>query len=225
MREPVLDRREPPVRPPAASPARSGKHHSPPQMPRDGRRSSSTAPPGAGPARSLRLCGSSRRARCAGQLRRCDPSSRADARAATGQRSQSACARVQMTRAEIHHPLRVRFDLPLRQLAFRERPQLGLVCDAEIAREHALDVAVEDRGALADRRTRRSPPPSNARLRAARRSRPRAREARRGGDLLRRAMQVARTRVVTEAAPERSTCRRSRAQASAHRGSGAMKRS
>ncbi len=86
----------------------------------------------------------------------------------------------------------------------RSRACLGEVAlEGEDAREHALDVAVEDRDPLAeaergDRRGGRAADAGQLRQRRARR---RELAAVLGDDDLRAAMQVARPRVVAEAAP------------------------
>ena len=112
--------------------------------------------------------------------------------------------------AEIHQPLRVRIEIAARQQRLGERPerafdsgQSGPAVDAAPAREHALHVAVEDRGAHAerehrDRRGRRSTDAGQFRPSVGGLGEPPAEIVR--DDACRR-MEVARAGVVAEPAP------------------------
>ena len=117
--------------------------------------------------------------------------------------------------AQVHQSLRVgghaAGQVVLGQQAFGPRPQRALVAgfaqvvvDAEGARQHALDVAVQDGGALAEaeRRDGRRRRAADARQRGqlGRRARKRAAKARH--HLTRAAVQVARTRVIAQPAPQ-----------------------
>src|SRR5229473_800931 len=114
-------------------------------------------------------------------------------------------------RAEIHQRLRIDANVVLGKQAFCEPPQLRFdftlawpAFDAVAAREHALDVAVKNRGAAAegerrDRRGGRAPDAGNllglvCRIRES--------AAVFGNDFSSGPMQVARAGVVAEAAPE-----------------------
>ena len=113
-------------------------------------------------------------------------------------------------RAEIHDGLRVLRDALARRAFVRERPQLLSTAlarksfDAEIARQHALDVAIENRMSLPHATARGSRRRSSGRCRAAPHCFERARKlaAVLGDDQLRGAVQIARTRVVAEPGPQ-----------------------
>ena len=157
----------------------SGRLHSPPQMPSGGTLleqdlAAALDQQHAHGALRQRLRGPRRR-----QLRRCGARCARRNPRAPGHTSQRGRVRVQTRRAEVHQRLRVRLDVACRQQRFRDastaaprpsarRESLSI---AAMAREHALDVAVEDRAALAerergDRRRRRA---ADARQRGERR--------------------------------------------------------
>ena len=113
--------------------------------------------------------------------------------------------------AEIHDRLRVFGNAAGRRAGLRQRPQLlearrriGRLLDEENAREHAFDVAVEDRVALSTReredRARGRAPDPGQRDQLCERLRQSA--AVKVQDFLRRAVKISRPGVVAEARPE-----------------------
>ena len=172
---------------------------------------------GSSPARSI---SSTRTARCGSALRGRGAGSSATRSVAArdairGDRTLAAARRAcacTPSRRDPSAPACTRSMSVARQQRFGDRPQrrldlrrAGIALDAAMAREHALHVAVEDRARARRTRTRRSPPPSSGRCRAASRASPHRAETRRHARAtiaLRRRVQMMRAAVVAEAAPE-----------------------
>ena len=161
----------------SASTASSGRLHSPPQMPAAGRFSNRIV------ARALdhqhahralrqRLSRPRRRQLVDAPVAARDAIARD--RAVVAARRASRAHR----RAEIHHAPACRSrcrvagssDSASAHSCARDLRRARIALDAAMAREHALHVAVEDRARARRTRTRRSPPPSSGRCRAARRA-------------------------------------------------------
>ncbi len=139
----------------------SGKHHNPPQMPGAGRPPASPRP-AASTSIAVERSGTAPGRAGLGQLRR---SILAPGHARLAHRALAAARRASHADAgaEIHQSLGVGLDLPLGQQRARARPQrlsrrrlsARVACDAELARQHALDVAVQDGVRVHRRRKRR----------------------------------------------------------------------
>ncbi len=113
---------------------------------------------------------------CAPAVRPCGRWRRPRSACCSGQRPQSGLLRVHSVAPRSIRPCVYDFDAAVfRQQRFGAAPQrvldrldAGIGVDAEHAREHALDVAVQDGGARAARKTRRWRRPSSGRCRAGR---------------------------------------------------------
>ena len=138
----------------------SGRLHSPAQIPAPGRFSSRIVPARSSTSTRTARDGRAFAGRGDGNVRDATlaprDAVRRDGTLAAARRRPRA-----ERRAEIHQRLRVGFDAARGQQRFRDRPQprldlrrAGKAVDAAMAREHALHVAVEDRGALAERERR-----------------------------------------------------------------------
>ena len=165
-----------------ASTSNSGRLSRPPQIPDGGRSSSSTAPLASCIASSV--CARTGRSRDGARSRQLVDrlSATRDARVVDGTCGAIWTAARANRCTQIHQALRVRLDLVGRQKAFRALPELtldlraaGIALNAAMTRQHTPDVAVENRGALAERECCDRTPQSSGRCRAvARAVRPRA---------------------------------------------------
>ena len=221
MREGMLDRREfGSGDTPAAKRVRqcatrssprgnSGKLQSPPQIPTAGRFSRRIVPARSITSTRTARWGNAFRGRGEGNVA-IRSSMRATQSPATGQPPQRGARRVQIVAPRSISACVYDSMSRSRQQRVGDAPQFVLrlrrawiACDATMAREHALHVAVEDRGAgpereRGDRRRRRAPDPGQ---RGERFDIAGKRAAMLGDNRLRRRMQVMRATVVAQSAP------------------------